>query len=167
MKRYVQPLKTWIEIVVYVDPSLPQDIAAVNLNHPHSKFKLTDSELQVYSDFVESMISPIQAHEFKITESYQSKKSYAYYVKFYPVDKEGKILDQVNVIFRLAEHRSKTIDHSSNSSSNKSRRFIKSFVINDLVYTDPLAFQNRVDYLCDRLQEGDYSELVMVSEEFF
>ena len=93
MKRYIQPLKTWIEIVVYVDPSLPQDIAAVNLNHPHSKFKLTDSELRVYADFVESMISPIQAHEFKITESYQSKKSYAYYVKFYPVDKEGEILD--------------------------------------------------------------------------
>ena len=160
MKRYVQPLKTWIEIVLYVDPELPQDIAAVKLRHPSSRFKLTDDELQIYEDFVDSMLSPITAHGFKIVKDYQSSKSYAYYIDFYPVDKEGNLLDEVHVIFRMAEHELK---HGLKSSDN---RFIKSFVINNITYDKMLPFQQRIDFICDRLQEGDYEVLLTRPTEF-
>ncbi len=159
MKRRIKP-KRWIEIVLYINPSLPQDMAAVELHHPSSRFKLTDEELLIYSDFVESMISPIYAHGFKIVKDYQSNKSYSYYIDFYPVDKKGNLLDKVHIIFRLSEHVDKSKFHSS------SRIFIKSFVINDISYDKMLPFQDRINYICDRLAEGDYDELITRPTEF-
>ncbi len=160
MKRIIKP-KRWIEIVVYVDPSLPQDIAATEQKHPSSQFKFTDSELQLYLNFVDAMISPIEAHGFKIVKEYQSNKSYAYYVHFYPVNKIGELLDEVYLIFRVAEHLMK---HREVTIAK--RRFIKNFTINDLNYDDVKLFQDRVDYICDRLSEGDYSELIAAPTKF-
>lgn len=162
MKRYIDTKKRWIEIIVYVDPAYIEHVAAgVQLHHPSSKFKFTDKELENYTCFVDSMISPIESHKFYIVKEYQSSKSYAYYVDFFPVDKEGNLLDKVHVIFRIAEHPLKR-----NSGKSSSTRFIKSFTINDVNYTDLLPFIERVDYICDRLQEGDYNELLEKPTKF-
>lgn len=161
MKRYINDKKRWIEITLYVNPSLPQEIAAVKLRHPSSKLKLTDEELQIYEDFVETILSVINGHDFRIIKDYQSKRSYAYYVDFYPVSKTGEILDLVHVIFRVAEH---TMKHGEDG-LNKNV-YVKSFVINDIEYDKIMPFRNRVSYLCDRLQEGDYDELLTKPTEF-
>ena len=162
MKRYINNKKRWIEIVVYIDPSLPQEIAAVELHHPSSKFKLTDEELQIYEDFVESMISPMQARGFKIIKEYQSNKSYAYYIDFYPVDKQGNLLDEIHVVFRIADH---DLSHGRQGAVS-SERFIKSFTINNLSYDKMLPFIKRIGIICDHLQEGDYDELLTRPTEF-
>ena len=162
MKRYVHPIKNWIEITLHVIPENKiQDIAAVTLKHPNSKFKLTDEELQIYEDFVESTLSILYGHDFKIIKDYQSRRSYAYYINFYPVSKDGEILDLVKVIFRIAEHEMKHGEEGIQKDV-----FIKSFTINNITYDKIMPFRERVSYLCDRLQEGDYDQLLTKPTEF-
>lgn len=146
-----------IDIVIQVDPlfnHILDEIVAVNLKHPSSKNKLTNEELLIYSDIIDSMLSPIEAHDFRIVKQRQASNSYSYYVHFYPKTLDGVELDEVLIIFRLSNH------PMDGDEGQHKKSFVKSFIINNILCASYLDLMNRVSDLCDQLQEGNYDALL-------
>lgn len=136
----------------------PNEVAASTVNHPTSikkENRLDDEKLLKLNDIVDTAVSFIRSHGFKIKNIRQSKKSYTVYVQFYPKSASNKLLDPVEVIFRIADHTSNTFD---NTRINRSHRiYIMSLLVGEEEYKDIRAFTHEIDVICDQLASGDYS----------
>lgn len=136
------------------------EIAAATIQHPiglSTNKRWSDEHLTAYSDFitsVESMTSGL----FKITKSYQSKKSYAYYIDFQvPIDDmEDAVVWTVR--FRIADHLEKG-DRAENLDFNDNLIF-KSIVIGDnLELSNPFNALNQIRRILNGLAVGDFNVL--------
>ena len=136
----------------------PDEIAAAIVNHPtsiKSRYRLDDDRLRLLNDIVDTTISFIRSHKFKILRTYQSKKSYSVYVRFQPYSENNEPLDPVEVIFRIADHSSDSLQKDGKIKTG--RAYIRSFWVKDKDYKDIRAFTHEIDVICDELASGDYS----------
>lgn len=136
------------------------EIAAATIQHPIGLSKnkrLSDEHLTAYSDFITSVESMIGSR-FKITKSYQSKKSYAYYIDFkVPVD-DMEDAAMWTVRFRIADHSEKG-DKAENLDFNNNLIF-KSIVIGDnLESSTPFNALNQIRRILNGLAVGDFNVL--------
>jgi len=154
MKRYRVPT---LEIVIELNETA--NIAASKVTHLTSvdpTYLLTDEQLQVINDIVESAISNILDYNFKILSEYHSKKSYAYYIKFRPFSSEGEALPEFKMIFRVAEHNQKP----ERVGKGGGLTLIKSFIVNNEVFSNPVLLMQKIRNTCDEISHGDYSSLI-------
>ncbi len=171
MKRYIRlfdnesnmyDAKYVIEIVFNYGPKYEDVAASARVMHPKNIRKidrLTDAQLRNFNDLVDSMIGPLVKRNFIIKDEYQSKKSYAYYVDFYPVDREGcKFKDEVRIIFRASDH---DLVHGEEGLVAEDL-ILKSFTLMGKTYTDPFALQRKVIDICEHLMDGDFMYVVNV-----
>lgn len=136
------------------------EIAAATIQHPLGLSKnkrWSDEHLAAYSDFITSVESMIGGR-FKITKSYQSKKSYAYYIDFkVPVDDMEEAVVWT-VRFRIADHSEKS-DRAENLDFNSNLIF-KSIIIGDnLESSSPFNALNQIRRILNGLAVGDFNVL--------
>lgn len=95
---------------IYIDMVLSdEDVESIasdiSLNEPISiqdKYRLSISDFNAWCDFVDSVASVVRSYDFKIVQEYQSKKSYSYYIHFYPVSNDGaRFKDDLKMILKL------------------------------------------------------------------
>ena len=171
MKRYIKPFddeskmydaKYLIEIVFNYEPNYEDVAASARVSHPKSIKKskrLTDAQLRTFNDLVDSMIGPLIKRKFIIKNEYQSKRSYAYYVDFYPVDRQGvKFNDTVRILFRASDH---DLVHGEEGFVAEDL-ILKSFTLLGETYTDPFALQRKVIDICEHLMDGDFMYVATV-----
>lgn len=83
-----------------------QDISSADVLHPRNikkRYRMTDTELEVYSNFIETVASCIVSRGFIIEGEYQSKKSYSYYLPFRDPDNDALYRFKI----RVADHPTK------------------------------------------------------------
>lgn len=136
------------------------EIAAAIIQHPMSlsiNKRWSDEHLTAYSDFITSVESMIGSR-FQIIKSYQSKKSYAYYIDFkVPVDDMEEAVVWT-VRFRIADHLEKG-DRAENLDFNSNLIF-KSIVIGDnLELSTPFNVLNQIRRILNGLAVGDFNVL--------
>jgi len=154
--------KYLIEIVFNYDYKSDDVAASERVKHPlniNKKFKMSDSQLQTYNDLVDSMIAPLIKRKFIINSEYQSKRSYAYYIDFYPIDREGNRYDEsVRLLFRASDH---AIQHGEEGQLSEDL-VLKSFLLFGEEYKDPFALQRKVIDICEHLMDGDFMYVVNI-----
>ena len=146
-----------IDICGYLSEESQALVASIELKHPKSIkkiYKLTDTELDIWSSVVESVINELDIRNFEIIKQWQSKGSYSYYVDFYPVSKDGIKLERVQIRFRISDHG--RVGKGSQEKSSR-RPMFRNFTVND--FTCPANLKNLVGEICDDLMSGDYSTL--------
>lgn len=171
MKRYIRPIvdessiydaKYIIEIVFNYEPDVSNVAASSRVNHPKNvkkRDRLSDEQLKIFNDLVDSMIAPLIKRRFRINKEYQSKKGYSYYVDFNPVNREGVLFDEsVRILFRASDH---DIKHGEEGFVNEDL-VLKSFTLFGEIYTDPFSLQRKVIDICEHLMDGDFMYVVNV-----
>lgn len=150
-----------IDIVIeFYNIADTSEVAAATIKHPvglSPKERWSDEQLTAYSDFIASVESMVGSR-FEISNSYQSKKSYAYYIDFkVPVDDIDDIV-MWTVRFRIADHeqkgdKSENLDFSSNF-------IFKSITIGDNFSSDqPFQILNSIRKILNGLAVGDFNVL--------
>lgn len=173
MKRYIRPIDDeatmyaakYIIEVVFNYGANSSEVAASNRvkqpNHIKRQYRLSDSQLQTYNDLVDSMIGPLLKRKFIINGEWQSKKSYAYYIDFYPVDRDGnKFPDHVRMIFRASDH---DIVHGEEGLVAEDL-VLKSFTLMGETYKDPFSLQRKIIDICEHLMDGDFMYVVNIDK---
>lgn len=120
--------------------------------------RLSTVDLNLWDDFVDTILNTIHYYDFDITDEHQSGKSYSYYISFYPISEDGvRFEEEVKVIFRLSDHRLK---REMNTKYNRIKKAVfKSFEVNSESYETPYDVMEAVVKICDGLQQGDYQVL--------
>lgn len=171
MKRYIRlfddeskmyDAKYIIDIIFNYGPREESIAAANRVKQPkiiNDRNRLTQSQLNTYNDLVDSMLGPLIERKFIINKEWQSTRSYAYYVDFYPVDRQGKrFAESVRIMFRAAEH---DITHGDEGFVSSSL-ILKSFTLMGETYQDPFALQRKVIDICEHLMDGDFMYVATV-----
>ena len=158
MKRYIRKSNPVYIILIDINTEVVQsNVAAANyVNHPKSvkrSIRMSDQELKFYNDFIDEMRTPILSRNFIILKEYQSKKSYAYYIDFFPIDHQGnRFQEAVRILFRVADH-----DTAYREDDRVSEELIiKSFTLNGVTYASPYQLRKKISDICDHLQDGDF-----------
>lgn len=164
MKRHIKSTTELIELNVIINVGHQfSDVAASDVldyvNHPRNIKKaerLDQTKLVVLNDIVSSILSVITSHQFKILKRYQSKKSYAYYV-WCDIDPDRKYnLPVFKINFRIADHLN---DGLTDTTVETSKLFVKSIMIGDTEYEDPMVMMTEFDKMCDELSNGNIRAL--------
>ena len=159
MVRYVNDMyaATTITVDIVVDCILDK-IAAATVKHPVSikkRKRISEVKLTILNDVVASAENSIKSHKFEIISQGQSHKDYTYYIRFYPITKDGVKLDDVLIIFRIADHKSKQIEVEAENP----KVVIKSFVLSGKAYSNSVEFIKAFNDICEGLYTGDISVL--------
>lgn len=172
MKRYIQKFddesnlfdtEYFIDIVFNYGPRNSTIAASDRVKQPKiisDTNRLSQSQLNTYNDLVDSMLGPLVKRKFIINREWQSTRSYAYYVDFYPVDRQGNRFDNlVRIIFRAAEH---DITHGEEGLVDEDL-ILKSFTLMGETYKDPFDLQRKVIDICEHLMDGDFMYVASVN----
>ena len=159
MKRFIKNIPTVHIYIDYVD--VIDDIAAATefkeLQHPNIKrrYKKSDEWLKKVNDLARSIIGSMQGRKFKIIDAHPSKKSYTYYIRFQPADKNGDLWDQVlEFQIELRDHISKNHPDIGPASS---KLFIKAYYIDDASYRNMYEIMQALWNVMDELEIGNFS----------
>lgn len=177
MKRYnhsTRPKHT-IEITLFVDPEDIADVATSSrVRHPQSvkkRYLYSDQQLADFNDLVDSVYSVIDHFDFDIVDEGQSKKSYSYYIDFFPTDQNSdRWDDSIQIKFRLSNHSNRGADNKSSNTSNRGQNkgrdesdkpmiYVKSFMLGSKQYPGQFAIMQAVKKICISLKAGDYTVL--------
>lgn len=158
MKRFVQNRKPshTIDIVVEFNQCW-DDIAASAVEHPKNvkkKYLWSDDELTAYNDLIETIIGIIRSHKFEILQSYQSKRSYSYYIDFLPTSGD----EVIEIRFRIADHARRELSDEGIVTTDNAP-IIKSFTLGSKKYPNMIDIYKAVKHICDDLAKGDYYTL--------
>lgn len=169
MKRYIHIIenendvynsKYLIEIVFNYEVDTDKVAASERVKHPMNikkRDRLSDDQLKIFNDLVDSMIAPLVKRNFKINKEYQSKRGYSYYVDFNPVNREGDPFEEsVRILFRASDH---DIKHGEEGFVNEDL-ILKSFTLFGQTYTDPFSLQRKIIDICEHLMDGDFMYVV-------
>lgn len=153
MKRYINCSKEVIDIEVIINFETNTDnlAASTYVHHPTNiaaRHKLTDAELNVVDNIVESIISHVLSCNFKLGGHYQSKKSYAYYVEFIVPDTSIGI-KMVRMKFRVGEHK------GSAETKTTRRIIIKDIKVGKKEFQDPVKMIYEIDDMFTELSKGN------------
>lgn len=183
MKRLLETQHIELEIIAVLASSSAATITSaqhdVGLEYRNlpKEYKLTQTQLSRYKNFVKTMTSIIVNAGFEIIEEYQSPKSYSYYIKFTPslyegileTDVEQNIPRKINtdlildVKIRLSDHYVHEEDEESIGDSvgrSSSRGVVFDEFVVAGVSTESIndAIKD-LHEICKDLKAGDYSKL--------
>lgn len=129
------------------------------VKHPlniKKKKRYTDGQLVAWNDFISSVVSIINGENFEIVRYQQSKRSYAFYLDFYPISDDGEYLDMVQIRFRIADHK----EHGSMGTNLRLKtQIIKNFYVGSEEYASTYEVMQAVKKICKCLKKGDYTSL--------
>lgn len=150
-----------MDIHIMVESAEDNRLVASYIHPPsiRAEYKLSEIQLGAYEDFIDTVISIINHYGFEINKSYQSKKSYAYYVEFKVFD-----IEESNwlVRFRISAHNSSTFKDIQNV--NYRTIFRKIMIGTDKEFTSYSQAIKGIDYICKGLAIGDL-EVINTSYE--
>lgn len=165
MKRYIRKNKIpTLRIIIDIDAPI-YNIAAsdndfVELKHPSikKKFKQSDEWLKQVNDLARSIIGSMQGRKFNIIKAYPSKKSYTYYIRFQPADKNGGLWDQeLQLQIELRDHVSKTHDDIGEVAPEL---FVKTYYLNGKSERDMMSLMRDIFKILDDLADGDFNSFL-------
>ena len=152
-----------LEIEWITDESHSSIAATDYIQHPNiinKHNRIHDEKLRILNDAAMSLVSMLEARQFILTRPpKQSSRSYSFYTYFYPVTKTGETLNQVEIVFRISDHKhpnSKQVETADPISVVR----IRSFLIGDDEFKDVISFTVKLGEILDTLQDGDYSVLL-------
>ena len=126
------------------------------------EYQLSRKQFSAYVNFIKSVVSVIDKLGFDISDEYQSKKSYSYYVQFTPtpyIGFEDQLLE-LDVKFRLSNHYQTFDNISDDLTKPKTEGTIFSeFVVEGIKQDDIAATLLNIKNICVQLKQGDYSGL--------
>lgn len=161
MKRFIR-----IPVLhIYIDlTEKTANVAAstefVEMHHPSikRKYKKSDEWLKHVNDLARSIIGSMQGRKFKINKVWTSKKSYTYYIRFQPADKNGDLWRQeLELQIELRDHISST--HLDIGEVN-SDLLVKAFYLEGKSYRDMYTLMQTIWRILDDLQKGDFSSFL-------
>lgn len=188
MKRLIdnkKPIHLQLELIAVIDNdiiSIPIAAAKHDVSLEYRdlplEYQLSKQELSTYHNWVKSMASIIVSYGFKIIEEHQSDESYSYYITFTPILNPG-VLDNpemkipmkpgtdllLDVKFRLSNHylADGPISTDSIARSTSSGLMFKEFVVAGAKHS---SYNNAIvdlQDICQHLQNGDYSRLLITT----
>ena len=167
MKRVIATAfrnQNYIEVVINIDYVEDRilEVAASTVQHPENikkRKRLSDLKLGVLNDIVEGVISCVKHYQFPILESYQSKRSYSYYLTFQPIDKKGNRSTPIPIKFRVGDIHKRQLD-----TAQPRRIFIVSVTMGDYLFDNRFQFQLDFDYMCSQLAEGELSSMDILEQ---
>ena len=162
-----------IDVVLYLDSeleSMSHLAASSRISHPKNvkkKLLLDSQQFAEYSDLVESVVSIIAHFNFDIVDEKQSKKSYSYYVDFFPTDENGDRWDEsVRIRFRISNHANEGVDNQDipfmlahRFEKGESMIYTKSFSVGSVDYPTRWSVMQAVKHICTELKMGNYSSV--------
>lgn len=158
--QHILTMKLVIDIK-YKTTQIAADVEFKELTHPNikRKYKKSDEWVKQVNDIVRSIIGSMQGRKFKIVKAYPSKKSYTYYIRFQPADKNGDLWDQVvEFQIELRDHRS---DDHEDIGQVTEQLLVKTYYLGDKQYLDAYKLMKSVWKLLDQLSKGDFSSFIV------
>ena len=149
-----------LKIVVNLEQDqsrIAADTEFIPLKHPNikRKYKQSDEWLEYINNMVRSIIGSMHGRKFKIIKAYPSNKSYTYYIRFQPTDKQGNVWNQeLELQIELRDHSSNTHESFGETTS---RLFVHSYNLNGKTYKQLMQLMNEIWRILDDLQDGDFS----------
>lgn len=144
-----------IDVTLYLREH-PSEVAASRIHQPsiRKELQMTNTQISAYEDFLDTIASIITSHGFTITNEYQSKRSYAYYMTFEVPD----IQETWTIRFRIADHDpSGTFSYPRNF--NRPTIFRKITIGNGQEFTSYFQAIKAIGYICDGLVDKDFDVL--------
>ena len=166
MKRYMQcnsksvPVMKIIVEVFDAEAKIAASDDFRELTHPSVKrrYKKSDEWLRQVNDLVRSIIGSMQGRNFKIIKAYPSSKSYTYYIRFQPTDKNGDLWDQVlEFQIELRDHTSKSHKDIGQVTENL---LVKTYYLEDEQYKNAYLLMKEIWRVLDALKLGDFSSFL-------
>lgn len=173
MKILVSPQKTGnryeLEVIAILNEpaTVKTDVAAgtdVKLewrdNLP-ADYQLTNAQYNGWYDFLNSAVSFITTVGFEITDQYQSKQSYSYYVEFKPTFYEGMEPDNADVLvvkFRLSNHNPVMKINEDNTSTISPNRVFRSYVVDGITHDHLMSALKAIKHACLDIKSGMMQE---------
>ena len=141
-----------INIFLQIETS---EIAADRIHHPsiRRQFKMTDSQLNAYEDFIDTVVSILESSGFTILDEYQSKKSYAYYITF----EVPELLESWTIRFRIANHNQRTTETARGN--NRPTIFRKITIGAGKEFASYMEAIRGIQYICNGLKTHDFDVL--------
>ena len=150
-------IRKGVRIEIIIDVAYDFEKIAAAIEHPvniSKRKRVSETKLNILNEIVYSVMSTIHAHGFKVISTRQSKKSYSYYVKFWPITDDGHRLFPIEFMFRISDH---------NMKQNEFKESTIMRIIN--LQFGGVDFNNSVDLIvaadeiCKGLKQGDLTVL--------
>lgn len=162
MKKYTNKYSYVPTLHVYIDLNDADTPVAASvefreMRQPSIKRKLkrSDEWLKQVNDLAKSLYSSMVSRGFEVTRAEPSKRSYTYYIRFQPCDRNGDLWDQtLELQIELRDHVSKTHDDIGQLSKDL---FVKAFYLEDAQYKNMWELFRQLRHILDDLQDGDFS----------
>lgn len=155
-KQDTKPVKIVLEIT-YKDDSIAASDSEP-LKHPsiRKSRKKSDLWLREINNLVGSLLGTMKGKKFNIIKAYQSGKSYAYYIRFNPADKDGNLFNQ-ELVFQIELRDHTSLTHGDKYDSSQGHLFMKAYYYDDKKYTNLFDLLTDLYKLLDELQEGNFN----------
>ena len=163
MKRYIRNSIPTLYIVIDLTTSTVNVAASddfAELKHPSikRKFRQSNEWLKHVNDLARSIIGSMQGRKFKILKAYPSKKSYTYYIRFQPADKQGDLWDQeLQLQIELRDHIS---DTHTDIGEVTPELFVKTYYLNGKTERDMMSLMRDIFKILDDLENGDFNSFL-------
>lgn len=149
--------KKGIRIEIVIDVAYDFENIAAAIQHPASiskRKRVSETKLNILNEIVYSVMSAIHAQGFKVISTHQSKKSYSYYIKFWPITDEGERLFPIEFMFRISDHNIKQNEHKESSIVR-----IINLQLGGVDFDNSVDLILAADEICKGLKQGDLSIL--------
>ena len=164
MKRHIHNTMPTLYIVIDLTTSTVNVAAAeddfVELKHPSikRKFRRSNEWLKHVNDLARSIIGSMRGRKFKIVKAYPSKKSYTYYIRFQPADKQGDLWDsELQLQIELRDHVS---DTHTDIGEVTPELFVKTCYLNGKKERDMMSLMRDIFKILDDLEDGDFNSFL-------
>lgn len=156
----VPTLHIIIDITEYTADVVASSLEFKEMQHPSikRKFKKSDDWLKEVNDLARSIYGSMISRKFSITKCEPSKKSYTYYIRFQPADKNGDLWDaELELQIELRDHPSETHDDLGQVTHDL---FVKTYYLDDAEYKNMMDLFRAIRKILDDLQQGDFSSFM-------
>lgn len=160
LKEYV--LRVVVDVVPQYEYSVAASTAYIQDRSIKRKLKLTKQQIEELNELVDKTLMLISSFDFKLIANYQSKRSFSYYIKFVPTDRNGDEWEYPSRIqFEIRDHISNS--HMENGDASIG---VKTFVfhVGGRTSFNTRGVLDSIKDTCYRLQNGDYSSLEIAND---
>lgn len=165
MKKYIHSTNSVPTLHIVIDISeegapVAASVEFKEMHHPSVKreFKKSDDWLKYVNDMARSIYGSMISRKFNITKAEPSKRSYTYYIRFQPADKNGDLWDQeLELQIELRDHVSQTHEGLGQVTENL---LVKSYYIEGESYRTGWEVMKEIWKILDKLQQGDFTSFI-------
>ena len=120
-------------------------------------YQLTKAQYLGWYDFLNSVVSFVTAVGFEITDQYQSKQSYSYYVEFKLTFYDGMEPDNADVLvvkFRISNHNPLMKINEDDTSNISPNRVFRSYVVDGITHEHLMSALRGIKDACLNIKAG-------------